>query len=45
MNLKLTNNECIKDKITDNCSNCGYQDECKQFDQEECDYYDNRPPY
>lgn len=32
---------CKKDDITDNCSNCGYQYICYNFDQQECDYYDN----
>lgn len=34
---------CMKDKSTNNCSNCGYQEVCESFSQEECDYYDNLP--
>ena len=36
---------CKKDNIADNCSNCGYQYECDNFDVNEATYYDNRPPY
>lgn len=34
--------KCRKNNITDNCSNCGYQYECDNFDQREADYYDNK---
>lgn len=40
--LKTDSTSCKKNNITDNCSNCGYQRECDNFDQREADYYDNK---
>lgn len=40
--LRNDSERCKKYKITDNCSNCGYQRECDNFDIQEATYYDNR---